>query len=231
MIKTKNIVRLTESNIHSFLKSVPDNVKVVAVSKTKPLEDIMLVYKAGHKIFGENRVQELTTKFEQLPKDIEWHLIGHLQSNKVKYVAKFVHLIHSIDSLKLLITVDQEAKKVNRVIDIMFQVYIAEEETKFGLDADELDGILTSMDFKNLQNIRIRGLMGIATFTENMDQVRSEFKQLKGIFDSLRIKFFDGKDYFSELSMGMSGDYKIAIEEGATIIRVGSILFGERNYL
>jgi pyridoxal phosphate enzyme (YggS family) len=224
-------VRLTESNIHSFLKSVPDNVKVVAVSKTKPLEDIMLVYKAGHKIFGENRVQELTTKFEQLPKDIEWHLIGHLQSNKVKYVAKFVHLIHSIDSLKLLITVDQEAKKVNRVIDIMFQVYIAEEETKFGLDADELDGILTSMDFKNLQNIRIRGLMGIATFTENMDQVRSEFKQLKGIFDSLRIKFFDGKDYFSELSMGMSGDYKIAIEEGATIIRVGSILFGERNYL
>jgi len=224
-------VKLTEIKIRSFLNSIPENVKVVAVSKTKPEEDILLVYESGHKIFGENRVQELTSKYDHLPKDIEWHLIGHLQSNKVKYVAKFVHLIHSIDSLKLLLAVNQEAKKVERVIDVLFQVYIAREETKFGLDERELYDILGSPEYKELGNIRVRGLMGIATFTENMDQVRKEFRQLKELFDSCKHTYFDELDYFSELSMGMSGDYIIAIEEGATIIRVGSLLFGERNYL
>jgi PLP dependent protein len=224
-------VKPTEDNIRSFLDSIPENVKVVAVSKTKPVEDILSVYHTGHKIFGENRVQELTAKCEQLPKDIEWHLIGHLQSNKVKYVAKFIHLIHSVDSLKLLVTINQEAIKVNRVIDVLLQVYIATEETKFGLDKQEVIEILESPEYEAMKNIRITGLMGIASFSENHDQVRSEFMELKSIFDFCRQNQFAGKDYFSELSMGMSGDYKIAIEEGASIIRVGSLIFGERNYL
>jgi pyridoxal phosphate enzyme (YggS family) len=224
-------VKFSENDIKSFLNSIPRGVKVVAVSKTKPLEDILTVYNTGHKIFGENRVQELTAKYEQLPHDIEWHLIGHLQSNKVKYIAKFVQLIHSIDSLKLLSTVNQEALKAKREIDVLFQIYIASEETKFGLDKQELLEILNSPVFKILENVRIRGLMGIATFTEDMDQVRSEFRILKETFDYCRQTYFSGNEFFSELSMGMSGDYKIAIEEGATIIRVGSLLFGERNYL
>jgi len=224
-------VKFSENNIKSFLNSIPRGVKVVAVSKTKPVEDILAVYNTGHKVFGENRVQELTAKYEQLPPDIEWHLVGHLQSNKVKYISKFVHLIHSIDSLKLLTTVNQEAVKANREIDVLFQLYIAKEETKFGLDKQELIGILNSPEYETLKNIRIRGLMGIATFTENIDQVRSEFRILKETFDFCKQTYFSGKDYFSELSMGMSGDYKIAIEEGATIIRIGSLLFGERNYL
>lgn len=191
----------------------------------------MAVYNAGHRIFGENRVQELTTKYEQLPGDIEWHLIGHLQSNKVKYIAKFVSMIHSIDSLKLLQTVNQEASKAQRIIDVLLQVYIAREETKFGLGRDEISEILLSPEIKTLENIRIRGLMGIASFTEDQEQVRAEFRQLKEIFDFCRESYFADKSYFTEISMGMSGDYKIAIEEGASIIRVGSLLFGERNYL
>jgi pyridoxal phosphate enzyme (YggS family) len=230
-LKKQILVKFSENDIKTFLNSIPPGVKVVAVSKTKPVEDILAVYNTGHKIFGENRVQELTAKYEQLPRDIEWHLIGHLQSNKVKYISKFVHLIHSIDSLKLLTAVNQEALKTDRIIDVLFQVYIAKEETKFGLDKQELIEILTSPSFKSLGNVRIRGLMGIATFTENMDQVRSEFRILKEIFDYCKHTYFGGKNYFSELSMGMSCDYKIAIEEGATIIRVGSLLFGERNYL
>ena len=191
----------------------------------------MAVYNAGHRIFGENRVQELTTKYEQLPGDIEWHLIGHLQSNKVKYIAKFVSMIHSIDSLKLLQTVNQEASKAQRIIDVLLQVYIAREETKFGLGKDEISDLLLSPEIKTLENIRIRGLMGIASFTEDQEQVRAEFRQLKEIYDFCRESYFADKSYFTEISMGMSGDYKIAIEEGASIIRVGSLLFGERNYL
>jgi hypothetical protein len=224
-------VKFSENEIKSFLGSIPQGIKVVAVSKTKPVEDILTVYNTGHKIFGENRVQELTDKYRQLPADIEWHLIGHLQSNKVKYIAGFVHLIHSVDSLKLLMTVDQEAGKSQRMIDVLLQVYIAREETKFGLDRNELIDLLNSPGYKTLKNIRISGLMGIATFTEDMNQVRAEFRELKEIFDFCKKDYFGEKDYFSELSMGMSGDYKIAIEEGATIIRVGSLIFGERNYL
>ena len=203
----------------------------MAVSKTKPVEDILTVYNTGHKIFGENRVQELIGKFEILPRDIEWHLIGHLQSNKVKHIAHFVHLIHSVDSMKLLVAINHEAVKAKRIIDVLFQVYIAREETKFGLDKQELVEILSSPEIHTLENVRIRGLMGISTFTEDMSQIRSEFGTLKKLFDFCKQNFFGNSDTFSELSMGMSGDYKIAIEEGATIIRVGSLLFGERNYL
>ncbi len=224
-------MNITVNEIKSFLQSIPPGVRIVAVSKTKPVEDILAVYNTGHRIFGENRVQELTTKFEQLPGDIEWHLIGHLQSNKVKYIAKFVSMIHSIDSLKLLQTVNQEAIKAQRIIDVLLQVYIAREETKFGLTKEEISEILLSPEIKTFENIRIRGLMGIASFTEDQEQVRAEFRQLKEIFDFCRERFFADKSFFSEISMGMSGDYKIAIEEGATIIRVGSLLFGERNYL
>ena len=224
-------VKFSENHIKSFLASVPKEVKVVAVSKTKPVEDILTVYNTGHKIFGENRVQELIGKFEILPRDIEWHLIGHLQSNKVKHIAHFVHLIHSVDSMKLLVAINHEAVKAKRIIDVLFQVYIAREETKFGLDKQELVEILSSPEIHTLENVRIRGLMGIATFTEDMSQIRSEFGTLKKLFDFCKQNFFCNSDTFSELSMGMSGDYKIAIEEGATIIRVGSLLFGERNYL
>lgn len=224
-------MNLSETNIKSFLDSIPSGVKVVAVSKTKPVEDILSVYSFGHKIFGENRVQELKGKFEELPKDIEWHLIGHLQSNKIKYIVEFVHMVHSVDSLKLLIAINNEAKKIDRVVDVLLQIYIATEETKFGLDYEELLTVLKSPEIKNLNNVRLRGLMGIASFTDDMQQVRKEFSQLKKIFEHCKRDYFAGNDSFSELSMGMSGDYKIAIEEGATIIRVGSLLFGERNYL
>lgn len=221
---------ISKNDLRVFLDSVPEDVKVVAVSKTKPLEDILQVYNAGHKIFGENRVQELISKQEKLPADIEWHLIGHLQTNKVKYIAKFVHLIHSIDNLKLLIAVNQEAIKAGRVIEVLFQVYIAKEETKFGLSKEELISILESSEFKSMHNIKVRGLMGIATFTDNMEQVRMEFRQLKEIFDFCKSVYYQDNRLFSEISMGMSGDYKLAIEEGATIIRLGSLIFGERNY-
>lgn len=224
-------MNLSESNIKSFLDSIPSGVKVVAVSKTKPVEDILAVYSCGHKIFGENRVQELKGKFEELPKDIEWHLIGHLQTNKIKYIVEYVHMIHSVDSLKLLIAINNEAKKIDRVIDVLLQIYIASEETKFGFDYEELLATLKSPEIKNLNNVRLCGLMGIASFTNDMQQVRKEFRHLKEVNEICKRDYFSGNDSFSELSMGMSGDYKIAIEEGATIIRVGSLLFGERHYL
>ncbi|MCB9000007.1 MAG: YggS family pyridoxal phosphate-dependent enzyme [Bacteroidales bacterium] len=224
-------MELSDYDIREFISSLPKGITLVAVSKTKPVEEILRVYHAGHKIFGENRVQELSSKYEQLPKDIQWHQIGHLQSNKVKYIAPFVSMIHSIDSFKILRIVEQEAKKSDRVIDILLQVYIAEEESKFGLDMDEVLEILNSKEFYELQNIRLRGLMGIATYTENREQVRKEFRQLHEFFLKCKSEYFAGNSSFSELSMGMSGDYQIAIEEGATIIRLGSIIFGERNYL
>ena len=203
-------------------------VKLIAVSKTKPLEDIDSLYYEGQRVFGENRVQELCAKYEALPKDIEWHLIGHLQTNKVKYIAPFVSLIHSVDSLSLLTEINRQALKNNRVIDCLLQFHIAVEETKFGLNLEEAAEILSSETFKKMQNIRIVGVMGMASFTENIELVRSEFKNLKNIFDTLKTQFFHSEASFCEISMCMSGDYEIAVEDGSTSVRIGSLLFGER---
>lgn len=209
---------------------LPQYVKLIAVSKTHPVNVIMEAYNAGHKIFGENRVQELISKHNEMPKDIEWHLIGHLQTNKVKYIAPFVSLIHSVDSFKLLSVIDKEAKKCNRVIDCLLQVYIASEETKFGLSADELHELLQNPEFEQLQNVRVCGLMGMATFTDNMEQVRMEFRFLKKLFNQVKQTYFQHQHWFKELSMGMSSDYRIAIEEGSTMVRIGSNIFGHRSY-
>jgi len=219
-----------QTNIQEIKSSLPQHVTLVAVSKTHPVETVMEAYSAGHRIFGENKVQELVSKYEVMPKDIEWHLIGHLQSNKVKYIAAFVSLIHSVDSLKLLEVIDKEAQKHNRVIDCLLQIHIASEETKFGLSADELEELLNSNDFKEMKNIRVVGLMGMATFTDNMAQVRMEFKFLGNLFNSVKEKYFADKPWFKELSMGMSSDYTVAIEEGSTMVRIGSNIFGHRNY-
>jgi hypothetical protein len=206
-----------------------DKVTLVAVSKTHPVEKIQAMYEAGQRDFGENRVQELITKQPLLPSDIRWHLIGHLQTNKVKYIAPFVYLIHSVDSPKLLKEINREAVKNKKVIDCLLQVYIAKEETKFGLSEDEVLAILDSDEYKAMKNIKIRGLMGMATNTENEATVRNEFRSLKQFFDSLKNSHFRGGPDFAILSMGMSSDYKIAIEEGSTMVRIGSALFGERG--
>ncbi|MBZ4676101.1 MAG: YggS family pyridoxal phosphate-dependent enzyme, partial [Anaerophaga sp.] len=187
-------------------------------------------YETGHRIFGENKVQELADKYEQLPKDIRWHMIGHLQRNKVKYIAPFVSLIHGVDSFRLLKTINKEAAKNNRIIPCLFQIHIADEETKFGLDENELFEILESADYKNLSNIQIKGLMGMATFTDDREKVRSEFRFLKTLFDKTKNNYFRSDDAFSILSMGMSGDYQIAVEEGSNMVRIGSAVFGERQY-
>jgi len=205
------------------------SVKLVAVSKTHPNEAIMALYDHGQRIFGENRVQELVTKYESLPKDIQWHLIGHLQTNKVKLIAPFVALIHSVDSLKLLIEIDKQADRNRRVIDCLLQCYIASEETKFGLDENELYALLDSKGYQDMQHIRICGLMGMASLTEDEAQVRREFHHLAELFKSVKAKYFPEAAYFRELSMGMSGDYGIAIEEGSTMVRIGSLLFGART--
>ena len=204
------------------------NVTLVAVSKTKPLEIIQEAYDAGQRIFGENIVQELIGKYEALPKDIQWHQIGHLQRNKVKYIAPFITLIHSVDSLKLLHEIDKQAAKNNRIIDCLLQVHIAQEETKFGLDHVELIELLRSEEFAGLKHVRVRGLMGIATNTPNEREVRAEFGELKSLFDGIKVSFFRHADHFDTLSMGMSADYKIAIEQGCTMVRLGSTLFGNR---
>lgn len=219
-----------QTNIQKIKKSLPQQVTLVAVSKTHPVETVMEAYNAGHRIFGENKVQELVAKYEAMPKDIEWHLIGHLQTNKVKYIASFVSLIHSVDSIKLLEVIDKEAQKHNRVIDCLLQIHIASEETKFGLSADELEELLGSNDYKEMKNIRLVGLMGMATFTDNMAQVCMEFKFLGNLFKSVKAKYFADKPWFKELSMGMSSDYAVAIEEGSTMVRIGSNIFGHRNY-
>jgi len=201
------------------------DVALVAVSKTKPVEDILELYDLGHRDFGENYVQEMIEKAAQLPKDIRWHFIGHLQSNKVKLIAPFVQLIHGVDSLKLLKEINKEAEKNNRVIDCLFQIHIAQEETKFGLNEEELDSILKEVGDLKMENVRVVGLMGMASFTENFDQVRKEFRKLKEIFGRLT-----AHDYrLTTLSMGMSSDYKIAIGEGSNMVRIGSLLFGERE--
>jgi PLP dependent protein len=218
-----------KSNLHNIQGQLAGTkARLIAITKTKPIEDLQEAYDAGGKIFGENRVQEMTAKWEVLPKDIEWHLIGHLQSNKVKYMAAYVSLIHSIDSLELLQAVNKQATKNNRVIDCLLQIYIAQEDTKFGLSENEAMAILDSDIFKNLQNIRIVGVMGMATNTDDLEQVRQEFRSLKIFFEQLKQKYVASNILWKEISMGMSGDYLIAIEEGATLVRVGSAIFGHR---
>lgn len=218
------------ANISDFKKQLGAvKVKLIAVSKTQPVEKIQEAYDAGQRIFGENQVQELADKYEHLPKDIEWHLIGHLQSNKVKYIAPFVNLIHSVDSLKLLQEINKQAIKNNRIIDCLLQVYIADEETKFGLGYDELIELLRSDEFTELKNVRIVGVMGIATNTNSQKQIKEEFYELATLFNGLKEAFFKNNPEFKEISMGMSSDYMIAIEQGSTMIRVGSAIFGERT--
>ena len=211
-------------------ESLPAGVTLVAVSKTKPDEMIMEAYEAGQRDFGENKVQDLAAKAERLPKDIHWHMIGHLQSNKVKYLSSFVHMIHGVDSLKLLSTINSEAAKHERTIDCLLQVRIAREETKFGLSEDEAIELVNSELFGALKNVRIRGLMGMATFTENREQIRAEFQRLNLIFEKMKATSFMDVGYFDQRSYGMSGDYLLAVEEGSNMVRVGSLIFGLRNY-
>lgn len=216
-----------KNNIEKFTQTLSAGCRLIAVSKTQPVEKIKEAYAAGQRLFGENKAQELTSKYEALPKDIEWHMIGHLQSNKVKYIVPFVHLIHSIDSLKLLIEVDKQAKKVNRVVGCLLQVHIALEDTKFGFSESEVLETLETDQFNSLKNIRVQGLMGMATLTDNQDQIRKEFRNLKALFDKIKSMSIPSVN-MNELSMGMSSDYKIAIEAGSTLIRVGTAIFGER---
>lgn len=204
---------------------IPKGVKLIAVSKTHSVEKVKEAYDAGQRMFGENRVQELVSKHEQLPKDIEWHLIGHLQTNKVKYITPFVHLIHSVDSIKLLEEINKQGKNHNRQISVLLQIYIAQEESKFGFNEMELDDLLNSNQFKSLTHINFCGLMGMASFTDNKEQVRSEFKTLKSLFNRIKSKHFQEDQHFIEVSMGMSGDFQIGIEEGSTMVRIGSYIF------
>ena len=214
-----------KDNLLEIKSQLPENVTLVAVSKTKPISHLMEAYNAGQRIFGENKIQEMTEKWEAMPKDIQWHMIGHVQTNKVKFMAQYVSLIHGVDSFKLLEEINKQALKNNRVIDCLLQMHIATEDTKFGLDELELNEILNSDNFKNLKNIRIAGLMGMATFTDNQAQIEKEFKNLKTIFDTIQTSNFKPQI----LSMGMSGDYQLAIHCGSTMIRIGSSIFGTRN--
>ncbi len=214
-------------NLLKIKSSLPENVTLVAVSKTKPIPDLMEAYDAGQRIFGENKIQEMAEKWEAMPKDIEWHMIGHAQTNKVKFMAQFVSLIHGVDSLKLLEEINKQAKKNNRIIDCLFQIYIAEEESKFGLDEEELEEIMASTTFQEMKNIRIVGLMGMATFTDNQNQIKKEFTHLKFIFDKLQHLNTENCQ-LNTISMGMSGDYQLAIECGSTMVRIGSSIFGGR---
>jgi PLP dependent protein len=219
-----------KNNINNFLQNLPGGCKLIAVSKTQPVGKIEEAYHAGQRRFGENKVQELVPKYEALPKDIEWHMIGHLQSNKVKYIAPFVHWIHAVDSEKLLTEINKQAGKVNRTISCLLQIHIATEETKFGFSREEVLDFLHRADIDKFHHVRINGLMGMATFTDNEDQVRREFRSLKNLFEEIKSQSLPAVIDMKELSMGMSGDYKIAIEEGSTMIRVGSAIFGERQY-
>lgn len=211
-------------------ETIPASVTLVAVSKTHPVEIILQAYHAGQRHFGENKVQELTSKVPLMPNDVIWHMIGHLQSNKVKYIAPFINLIHGVDSFKLLQIINKEALKNNRIIDCLLQVHIAAETTKFGFLEEEINIMFKNEAFPLLKNIRICGLMGMATFTDNQQQVRQEFRGLKGLFDRIKAVYFNDEDCFQILSMGMSDDYLIAIEEGSTLVRVGSAIFGAREY-
>ena len=218
-----------EQNLLAIKATLPEQVTLVAVSKTKPISDLMEAYEAGQRIFGENKIQEMAEKWEAMPKDIQWHMIGHVQTNKVKFMAPFVSLIHGVDSLKLLHEINRQAQKNNRIIDCLLQVYIAEEESKFGLDEDELNGVIQfiTQNSEVYKNIRIVGLMGMATFTDNQNQIKKEFTHLKSIFDNLKSKETDNLQ-LNTISMGMSGDYKLAIDCGSTMVRIGSSIFGGR---
>lgn len=231
--KQKNILLYPmqiSNNIESLLRQIPREVTLVAVSKTKPEEDIQEAYDFGHRDFGENKVQEMVEKHEHFPKDIRWHMIGHVQRNKVKYMAEFVHLIHGVDSFKLLKEINKQGRKINRKIDVLLQFHIAEEDTKFGFSFDEVSEMLTSETFKAFDFVKINGVMGMATNTDDEAQVRKEFKGLKALFTELQNKYFSDQEEFKILSFGMSGDYPLAIEEGSNMIRVGSKIFGQRNY-
>lgn len=214
--------------IQELRAKLPSHVTLIAVSKTKPVSALMEAYDAGQRAFGENKVQELVDKAAVLPKDIQWHLIGHLQTNKVKYIAPFVQLIHAVDSLKLLLEIDKQAAKNERIIDVLLQFHIAQEETKFGLFLEEAQELLESDAFQSCQHIRVVGVMGMASFVDDQQQIHSEFQSLKQLFDQLKSSYFNSQSSFKEISMGMSGDYPIAIEEGSTMIRVGSSIFGGR---
>lgn len=216
------------NNIEKLKESLPATCSLIAVSKTQPIIKLQEAYHAGQRIFGENKAQELSLKYSEMPKDVQWHMIGHLQSNKVKYIAPFVHLIHSVDSLKLLLEINKQAQKNNRTINCLLQVHIADEETKFGFSEEEVIKLIEGNVLRNLKHIKIVGLMGMATLTEDGNKIRSEFKALKTMFEKLKVVNAPTIE-MKELSMGMSSDYKIAIEEGSTLIRVGTAIFGERN--
>jgi pyridoxal phosphate enzyme (YggS family) len=218
-----------QNNLHTITNSLPQEVTLVAVSKTKPVSEILEAYHAGQRVFGENKIQEMAQKFDEMPKDIQWHMIGHLQSNKVKYMAHFVDLIHGVDSFKTLIEINKQALKKNRIINCLLQLKIAKEETKFGMSFNDVEQLLNSEEFQSLKNINILGFMGMATFTDDEKIVRAEFKTLKKYFETSK-KYNTLNFDPTVLSMGMSDDYKIAIEEGSTMIRVGSAIFGQRNY-
>ncbi len=217
-------------HINSLRNEIPCNVKVIAVSKTMPVSAILEAYQAGQRVFGENRVQELLQKQPQLPSDIEWHLIGHLQTNKVRSVVPVVSMIQSADSLRLLAEINKEALKINKIMDCLLEIRIAREETKFGLTAEDSVRLLESDEYAVLRNVRIKGLMGIATFTEDIEQVKNEFRYLAAHFRTIKDRFFKTDPSFTELSIGMSGDYKYAIDEGSTMIRIGTLIFGSRSY-
>lgn len=218
-----------KSNIKLVNDSLLPGCRLIAVSKTKPNEMLMEAYEASQRLFGENKVQELEAKYQALPKDIEWHMIGHLQTNKVKYIAPFVSLIHSVDSIKLLEEINKQGKKINRVIPCLLQVYIAKEETKFGLDVTEVLNLVNQFP-AHFTHVSIQGLMGMATLTEDQQQIRNEFKSLKKLFDQLNQQQLPPGISMKELSMGMSSDYILAMQEGSTLVRIGSTIFGERNY-
>lgn len=219
---------MIEQQLEHVRTKLPSNVTLIAVSKTKPISALQEAYNAGQRDFGENKVQEMVEKAQQLPADIKWHLIGHLQTNKVKYMAGFVHLIHGVDSLKLLLEIDKQAAKVERIQDVLLQFHIAQEETKFGLELNEALELLASDTYLSLKNVRICGVMGMASFTTNEAQIREEFKNLVHIFNHLKQACFYEEDHFKEISMGMSGDYLLAVEQGSTMVRVGSKIFGSR---
>ncbi|MEE3998998.1 YggS family pyridoxal phosphate-dependent enzyme [Tenacibaculum sp. FZY0031] len=216
-----------KENLQKIKSTLPENVTLVAVSKTKPIADLQEAYDAGQRVFGENKIQEMVAKYDELPKDIKWHMIGHLQRNKVKYMAHFVDLIHGVDSFKTLKEINKQAKKHNRVINCLLQARIAKEDTKFGLPFEDIENILASEELKELENIKIVGLMGMATFTDNQEQLQEEFSSLANFFNKNKESYPN----LETLSMGMSGDYEVAIKNGSTMVRIGSSIFGVRNYI
>ena len=219
-----------KENLLKLRSEIPEKVKLVAVSKTKPVETLMEAYNAGQRIFGEHKAQELVEKQAKMPADVRWHFIGHLQTNKVKMLVPVVSMIEAVDSLKLLRNIDKEARKIKRRVPCLLQFHIAEEDTKFGLDVAEADAMLQKVNLSEMTGVQIAGVMGMATYTDDVQQVNREFAHLHQIFDEIKTKYFPNEDSFCEISMGMSGDYKIAIAQGSTMVRIGSLIFGERNY-